>query len=39
MAYEWKKGDLEWARPKIKEPTLEQIKSTETQKEALKTAS
>jgi len=31
-----KKGDLEWARPKIKEPTLEQIKSTETQKEATK---
>ena len=22
MAYEWRKGDLEWARPKIKEPIL-----------------
>jgi NADH-quinone oxidoreductase subunit A len=22
MAYEWRKGDLEWARPKIKEPVL-----------------
>lgn len=39
MAYEWKKGDLEWARPKIKEPTLEIIKSTEIKKEELKTAS
>jgi NADH-quinone oxidoreductase subunit A len=39
MAYEWRKGDLEWARPKIKEPTLDIIKSTETQKEELKTAS
>jgi NADH-quinone oxidoreductase subunit A len=29
MAYEWKKGDLEWARPTIKEPHL--IK-TESQK-------
>ncbi len=23
MAYEWRKGDLEWARPKIKEPVLD----------------
>ena len=22
MAYEWRKGDLEWARPKISPPTL-----------------
>ena len=22
MAYEWRKGDLEWARPRIKEPIL-----------------
>jgi NADH-quinone oxidoreductase subunit A len=39
MAYEWKKGDLEWARPKIKEPTLNTIKSSEAQKEEFKTAS
>ncbi|HSW54612.1 MAG TPA: NADH-quinone oxidoreductase subunit A [Ignavibacteriaceae bacterium] len=39
MAYEWKKGDLEWARPKIKEPTLDTIKSTEIKKEELNTAS
>ena len=39
MAYEWKKGDLEWARPKIKEPTLEEIKSFDINKEELKTAS
>jgi NADH-quinone oxidoreductase subunit A len=38
MAYEWKKGDLEWARPKIKEPTLDLIKSTEIKKEEFKTA-
>jgi NADH-quinone oxidoreductase subunit A len=24
MAYEWRKGDLEWARPKIHEPVLKQ---------------
>lgn len=23
MAYEWRKGDLEWARPKIKPPVLQ----------------
>ena len=39
MAYEWKKGDLEWARPKIKEPTLEEIKSFDINKEELKTVS
>ena len=39
MAYEWKKGDLEWARPKIKEPTLKEIKSIDLNKEKLKTAS
>jgi len=39
MAYEWKKGDLEWARPKIKEPTLKEIKSIDIKKEKLKTAS
>jgi len=39
MAYEWKKGDLEWARPKIKEPTLKEIKSIDINKEELKTAS
>lgn len=39
MAYEWKKGDLEWARPKIKEPTLQEIKSIDIQKEELKTVS
>jgi NADH-quinone oxidoreductase subunit A len=39
MAYEWKKGDLEWARPKIKEPTLQEIKAIDIQKEELKTAS
>ena len=25
MAYEWRKGDLEWARPEIKEPKLENM--------------
>jgi NADH-quinone oxidoreductase subunit A len=39
MAYEWKKGDLEWARPKIKEPTLKEIKSLEINKEEINTAS
>jgi NADH-quinone oxidoreductase subunit A len=39
MAYEWKKGDLEWARPKIKEPTLKEIKSFDINKEELKTVS
>ena len=39
MAYEWKKGDLEWARPAIKEPTLNKIQSLENKKEELKPAS
>jgi NADH-quinone oxidoreductase subunit A len=39
MAYEWKKGDLEWARPKIKEPTLKEIKSFDINKEEINTAS
>lgn len=39
MAYEWKKGDLEWARPAIKEPTLNKIDSIKNQKEELKPAS
>jgi NADH-quinone oxidoreductase subunit A len=25
MAYEWRKGDLEWARPKIKVPELNEL--------------
>lgn len=30
MAYEWRKGDLEWARPVIKEPVLQKkIKTSE----------
>ena len=39
MAYEWKKGDLEWARPAIKEPTLDKIETQKNIKEELKTAS
>jgi NADH-quinone oxidoreductase subunit A len=39
MAYEWKKGDLEWARPAIKEPTLNKIESQKNLKEEFKTAS
>jgi NADH-quinone oxidoreductase subunit A len=35
MAYEWKKGDLEWARPKIMEPTLNKIETSETLKAEL----
>ena len=30
MAYEWRKGDLEWARPKLELPTLEKIKKNNT---------
>lgn len=26
MVYEWRKGDLEWARPKVVPPTLELLK-------------
>ena len=33
MAYEWRKGDLEWARPKIKEPGLQKSSSPENQQE------
>lgn len=29
MAYEWRKGDLEWARPKIVPPVLSDIKTNE----------
>ncbi len=34
MAYEWRKGDLEWARPKISEPVLTKSNPpSETEKE------
>ena len=34
MAYEWRKGDLEWARPKIREPQLNSMTApTDTEKE------
>jgi len=39
MAYEWKKGDLEWARPIIKEPSFNKIQSKQNLQEELKTAS
>jgi NADH-quinone oxidoreductase subunit A len=39
MAYEWKKGDLEWARPIIKEPSFNKVESLKNQKEELKPAS
>jgi NADH-quinone oxidoreductase subunit A len=35
MAYEWKKGDLEWARPAIKEPQLIKTESQKTENEQL----
>lgn len=35
MAYEWRKGDLEWARPKIKEPLLKKTSSPEQKQEQL----
>jgi NADH-quinone oxidoreductase subunit A len=38
MAYEWRKGDLEWARPAIKEPILKKIETPAIQKEELSTA-
>ena len=38
MAYEWRKGDLEWARPAIKEPVLKKIEKPSIQKEELSTA-
>ena len=39
MAYEWKKGDLEWARPEIKEPTLDKIITSGNQKKELNQSS
>lgn len=33
MAYEWRKGDLEWARPKISPPTLNKSEPPENIKE------
>lgn len=30
MAYEWRKGDLEWARPKPKPPVLDEILKTKS---------
>ncbi len=33
MAYEWRKGDLEWARPKIDPPVLNNDDSPEKEKE------
>lgn len=38
MAYEWRKGDLEWVRPKIKEPVLGKIKPDEETKRGLSIA-
>lgn len=38
MAYEWRKGDLEWARPAIKEPVLKIIENKSIQKEELSEA-
>jgi len=32
MAYEWRKGDLEWARPKVEPPLLNKILIKETAK-------
>lgn len=32
MAYEWRKGDLEWARPTPKIPKLDEILKTEIKK-------
>jgi NADH-quinone oxidoreductase subunit A len=38
MAYEWRKGDLEWARPKIEEPILtNSIPPSEAEKELTQT--
>ena len=33
MAYEWRKGDLEWARPKVTPPTLNKTEPPEDIKE------
>ncbi len=30
MAYEWRKGDLEWDRPKPQPPVIQKPKSTQT---------
>ncbi len=35
MAYEWRKGDLEWIRPKIKEPVITKPPTPEQEKENL----
>lgn len=39
MAYEWKKGDLEWARPAIKEPHLFKTEPQKSEHEQLTAAS
>jgi NADH-quinone oxidoreductase subunit A len=33
MAYEWRKGDLEWARPKVEPPTLKKMIEEQTTNE------
>ena len=38
MAYEWRKGDLEWARPAVKEPILKKNEKPSIQKEELSAA-
>jgi len=35
MAYEWRKGDLEWIRPKIKEPVITKPPPPKQEKENL----
>jgi len=35
MAYEWRKGDLEWIRPKIKEPVISKSPPHKQDKENL----
>lgn len=37
MAYEWRKGDLEWARPKPNVPNLNKILKREVNQDASKT--
>ena len=39
MAYEWKKGDLEWARPAIREPVVTKVDSQNINSEQLTTVS
>jgi len=34
MAYEWRKGDLEWARPQPKAPVLDELLKSSGKKEA-----